>query len=258
MKKSILSIIVLLVLFNYTVAAYDNKCYYDFNSFKTILFCDNNQVEFCDEANSMTDKLWNQKFHYDFISENVFCYINLYQENFVDSFLILLSDDLLVLYRTDREVPVFFGTSEGSNQKEFYSFPVNISASSELTEKNIIYKAENLSNLEGSYPWAENATGDGINETISFEGNFEHLFIFSGFVSAKRPYLYTQNARAKKLLVCLKDKNDFFEIILEDSPNPQRIDLQQRYSGTIELKITDSYPGCKYQDLCINAIIGRY
>jgi len=42
---------------------------------------------------------------------------------------------------------------------------------------------------------------------------------------------------------------------VEDTPNPQHIDFKGHDGHTLKLIINDVYPGLKWEDTCINAII---
>ena len=77
-------------------------------------------------------------------------------------------------------------------------------------------------------PWCEGVSGYGIDEKIDLSVNAKKLLIISGYVSAKRPYLFKSNSRPKKLAVYFKNSNITKEYSLEDSPNPQIVSRNVR------------------------------
>lgn len=139
---------------------------------------------------------------------------------------------------------------------------ISYESTSFLKEKDTVYSAENLSTLEG-LPWAS-ANGYGIgdiiyitvdvNDRLSFE-------LFNGFQSEKK-YLYEQNSRVKKIEITNLDSNKKSIFDLKDSEEQQTIVLQEKSDSTNQvgryaIKILEIYPGTKYKDLCIQAILAE-
>ena len=59
----------------------------------------------------------------------------------------------------------------------------------------------------------------------------------------------------------IETKNQTIYLDLEDSPNPQKIFIDEpdwKKPYNIKITILEVYPGTKYDDTCINAIIGVY
>ncbi|MBQ0166757.1 MAG: hypothetical protein KBT02_06610 [Treponema sp.] len=137
--------------------------------------------------------------------------------------------------------------------------PSDFSASSELKEGAITYSAGNLASFDLKTPWVEGVPGNGIGETISFYIAEKYLYLFSGYISYDKPYLYEQNARPKKIKITITDKGNSQEFIFDlvDTPNPQTLEFPDRMYGDATLEILDVYPGTKYQDTCIHAILGK-
>lgn len=137
-------------------------------------------------------------------------------------------------------------------------------ASSYLIEGKTVYKPENLSSIDG-LPWAT-ANGYGIGDTIrirtKYYDHFELAF-YNGFQSKKRPDLYNANSRAKRVRIKNSENGKFIEVTLKDFDGKQSISIEKLYilqKSIINLEITilDVYPGEKYKDLCIQAIIPVY
>lgn len=149
-----------------------------------------------------------------------------------------------------------WGIFEGS----LISAPVDITATSFLNEGDVKFLPGNIGSLHGGKPWVEGVKGLGIGEKISFlagknEAQIHTLIISIGYVDYNKPYLYESNSRPKKLLITNSNKTLFYETSLEDTPNPQIINLPID-SNDITIEIIEVYPGQKWQDTCINFIYG--
>lgn len=137
-------------------------------------------------------------------------------------------------------------------------------ASSELREKDTIYKAENLSHIDG-LPWAS-ANGYGVGDTILItlpRNPYSKLCFYNGFQSNTRNDLFKANSRVKKISIRCLESNKCKEFSLNDITEGQIIDLSDLsmiYNAYAKLEITilDVYPGEKYKDLCIQSIILKY
>lgn len=230
--------------------------YRDINEFRNIQFYENKTVKFVDDEHMEANRLWNKTFQYELIKNNNFFFLELRMGNSKKKYLILLSNINLVIYNCENSELEFNGVSKG-NPDLFY-FPEKITASSELIEGAVRYSSVNLSNLNLDEPWAEGAKGFGIGESISFLCNAEEMIICTGFISVKKDYLWQQNSRPKDILVLFKKSGNSERIELKDSPNPQNINFGFIYSGEVEIKILDVYPGIKYDDTCIHSIMLKY
>lgn len=176
-------------------------------------------------------------------------------------FLCLISGDFLVLYDGTSSEPWFFGNALGKRMEMLHYYTSSdFSASSELKEGNTVYDAGNLADFTLMSPWSEGAAGNGIGESVSFTCDVSRLYLFSGYVSYDKPYLYEMNARPKKIRITVTEKSGSREFIfdLADTPDPQVLEFPERMNGTAKLEILEVYPGTRYQDTCINAIIGQY
>lgn len=196
-------------------------------------------------------------YKYETENNNGFEWITIKNDYEKKKFLMLKSNEFLILYDAMSPEPFFFGFYS-FRRLEGLSFPKknNIKVSSELQEKTIIYSDSNLGNLNLDEPWVEAAKGDGIGEYIILDVNARELYIVSGYISYSKPYLYDQNNRPKTIRISFIDSDcDEMIITLLDTPNPQKIDLITSYKGKMKLEILDVYKGTKYSDLCISSII---
>ena len=171
----------------------------------------------------------------------------------------LASRHYLVLYEQEKTEPFFIGGIEISVEMTGLNF-VDITASSFLTEKNVLYKVENLNNLRSDSPWVEGAKGYGIGESLTFTTNMSGLVFFSGYVSLKNPSLYEKNSRVRKAKFTCTETGKFVTWDFADTAGGQQIDLSDliqydgKHSITIQMKILDVYKGTKYADTCINSM----
>lgn len=122
----------------------------------------------------------------------------------------------------------------------------------------IEYKPNSFFDLSQT-PWAISSKSDKkiINGRVKKYNNkifpIKHLVIVNGFVNAEKPYLYSQNARAKKILI--KTKSFSFEAELEDTGNFQLIKLPDTINDAdISIRILSSYEGSRYSDIVISGI----
>ena len=136
--------------------------------------------------------------------------------------------------------------------------------SSELREKTAYYAAENL-NTKGELPWAS-ANGYGIGDVITIELPRDYnlqLIVLNGFQSETRKDLYIANSRVKRIRIKCIENEHAIDVELQDIQDEQRIDLsvlKMVYDSyvTLEITVLDIYPGERYKDLCIQAIIPEY
>jgi hypothetical protein len=160
------------------------------------------------------------------------------------------------------------------NQQEYYIISIKpqadqsgftatkISASSELKEKDIVYRASNLFEKNYLRPWAEGAAGDGIGQTITI--NFEQglvfglngLYVSNGYVDYNRPYLYGYNNRIKKIRVRYIGHDEYKDFELEDTYLFQYINIGIEYNPqTVLIEILEVYKGSRWDDTCVNNIL---
>ncbi len=172
--------------------------------------------------------------------------------------LSLQNDEWLILYLDSSSLPFFIGYSSFKGL-EFINYltPQKVQASSELKEKSKIYYGYNITSLELDSPWVEAKNDYGIGEYLLIDANGRYIYLFNGYVSYGKPYLYDYNSRIKKLKISFIEDESKVPIIveIEDTPNPQKIDLNDRIQGKLKIEILDIYPGTHYKDTCLNGII---
>ena len=166
-----------------------------------------------------------------------------------NNFLILSKYDYML---SQILIPYIFNQS--------FDYKINLySANSELREGNTVYKAENLKQKTG-LPWASNHQSEDIIElNLDVKHNL-NLVIYNGFQNEEKKYLYKQNCRAKEIKIEFEEIKRNKNIILEDSPEGQKINLSDILldhgnNANIKITILSVYEGTKYKDLCIQAIL---
>ena len=223
---------------------------YEGNDFDFI----DNEVIFWSEYTS--EELYRSDYHFE--TENSMTYLVLPGAS--KRLLCLANDIVCLLYDNASSEPYFMGFwSLGGSERIDPFQSTDFSASSELKEGAITYGAGNLASFNLKTPWVEGVDGNGIGEYVTFRMNFTYLYLFSGYISYDKPYLYEQNARPKKIKITVTDKGNSQEFIfdLEDTPNPQTLTFPDWMKGEAKLEILEVYPGTKYQDTCIHALLGR-
>ena len=193
---------------------------------------------------------------YDIEKKDNMTFLHLKNKNII--LLCLANDDILLLYDKNMSSPFFFGFSS-MRGLELINQLNSITASSELVENGYVYSANNLGNFNLSEPWVEGVPGNGEGEYITFSGNCTYIYLFNGYVSYSKPYLYERNSRIKKIKITTTTGNGtkVFFFNLFDTPNPQKINLGERVTDDIKLEILEVYSGSKYQDTCLNALLFR-
>ncbi len=235
--------------------------YYKYTSFQNLLVIYyfppiKVTFRFQDEESINTNPLWNQTFDYEIVSDDTFKWLHLRNDIIDETLLMLLSDKFIILYSKSSNNPVFWGT-QSVRSWEFYS-PVHVlGASSELHEGEKIYSASNVENSHLDEPWVEAQDGLGIGESITMHIDVTYLFFITGYVSARKPYLWSYNSRPKEIMCYFPNTNETYSFVLEDSPNPQMIEFPERKSGTVIITIQDVYPGTKWEDTCIHWVFGE-
>lgn len=132
--------------------------------------------------------------------------------------------------------------------------------SSFLKEKEVVYSVDNLDKSFLDSPWVEAVKGDGIGEGFTIKNSrnivYPYLLIMNGYISYRKPYLYKQNNRIKKIKVTgLKSgKTKILDVL--DTPHPQTVDISFiTEPEDIRVEIADVYKGTKYDDTCLHFCI---
>ncbi len=126
--------------------------------------------------------------------------------------------------------------------------------SSFLKEKTKEYPVENLDKYYVDSPWVEGVNGDGIGEgfTIKSKRVYPYLLIMNGYISYRKPYLYKQNNRIKKIKVTGVKSGKTAVLDVLDTPHPQTVDISFITEvEDIRVEIQDVYKGTKYDDTCL-------
>lgn len=192
-----------------------------------------------------------------------------------DELLILAGKELDFEYLDGKEIKttnriLLFGTTSSFEDDkpflyEMFKFNEIIrrqykDCSSYLKEKSKEYIIENLNKFNVDTPWVEGVKGDGIGEGFTIVNNqkisYPYLLIMNGYISYKKPYLYKQNNRIKKIKVTgLKSGNSKIVEVL-DTPHPQSVDISFiTEPEDIRVEIADVYKGSKYDDTCLHFCI---
>ena len=248
--------IIIAIFLSSTIYSYEN-IYFGIgdDSFKSIRFMKGNKVEFLNDDADGQEPFWNQVYNYSISELSSFYVLNLSKETKKYDLLILVSYSYLVVYEKNSDI-IFYGTSKKGTER-FYEIS-KIKGSSELEESGKRYAAQNLCTLRSDFPWVEAANGCGIGEYLDFSINASEIIVFLGYVSIKNPDLYRYNCRPRVVEIEFLKTHEKKIFELEDTPNPQSLQLGQLYNDDVRLKILDVYKGDKYDDLCINSIMLKY
>jgi hypothetical protein len=173
---------------------------------------------------------------------------------------LVLYSDYLIFYNNQNQAEFYI--SNRNYVGDLSSFTMTeISASSELKEKDIIYNATNLFSKRELKPWSEGVPGDGIGQRIRIEFTqsltvgLNGLIISNGYIDYNKPYLYEYNNRIKKIRISYIGYNEYKDVELEDTPNYQYIHIGLDYKPSIVwIEILEVYKGSKWDDTCINSI----
>lgn len=197
-----------------------------------------------------------------------------WNDNTSDKYLLVYNSGHMYLYNSN-SVPFFIGTSNDYIPKFPYATTDTLSSTSALREGNIVYSTDNLDERIGIC-WAEGVSGNGIGEKILFkyenytDGLRNVFYISTGFVSYDKPYLYRYNSRPKKIKISYEGERAQI-IELADTPNLQRFEIWWPFPNwgsdqeennllgkDLWIEILEVYPGNRYDDTCINFIVGYY
>lgn len=225
------------------------------NMLCSVNFLEKSTIEFRSYNSENVHDIWNKSFHYELTEEYGLKFLQFRHNSSLKKYLLLISDYYLVLYDTSNSNLIFWGTTvaRGSTEGHF-TYDDKISATSELKECLKVYKAQNMSHVDSDEPWVEGKNGYGVGEKI-FLPFGKNITIYSGYISAKKPWLWKQNSRPKTLLICSKKSGLCKQVELKDTPMPQTISLDKPYDD-IEITILEVYKGTKYDDTCIHLITG--
>ncbi len=186
--------------------------------------------------------------------------------------LILAGNELNFEYIRGNEIKkknriLLFATTAGFDKGwpfiyEMFAFTERIlrqykDCSSYLIEKTKQYPVKNLNDFSVDTPWVEGVKGDGIGEGFTIEkwNNtvYPYLLIMNGYISYKKPYLYKQNNRIKKIKVTGLKSGDSRILDVLDTPHPQTVDISFiTQPEDIRVEIADVYKGTKYDDTCLH------
>ena len=182
---------------------------------------------------------------------------------------IVTNDELLIL--AGKEISkkngiLMFATTAGFEGEYPFIFPMfhfevgrsYSDCSSYLKEKNKEYPVENLDKDYVDSPWVEGVKGDGIGEgfTIKSKEVYPYLLIMNGYISYRKPYLYKQNSRIKKIKVTGLKSGKTAVLDVLDTPHPQTVDISFITDlEDIRVEINDIYKGTKYDDTCLHLCV---
>ncbi len=188
-----------------------------------------------------------------------------------NNYIFLEGDDIVIIYTDEwglyKKRPWYIGYKKGSciDIVEYYN---EVNESSFLLGNNIEYRGKNVFKQRLDMPWVEGKNGNGIEEWIEFRligtlsnvdkeilANATGIYIVNGFISFDKPYLYTQNARIKRIKVVDMETRNEKEFVLKDTPNPQKVMLNEFSGHLIRVIIVDIYKGSKYEDACIGGVL---
>ena len=170
-------------------------------------------------------------------------------------------DSGILLRITDEIIPRL---PRGGGEAWLYEILFNnftIKTSSFLMEDKIEYIGSNLNYLFSTKPWVEGKSDAGIGEylELDYSENYfketDTIVISNGFFSPNNPDLYFQNNRIKRIRIEDMGGDYKQEFNVLDTPNLQTFKLNGFYTR-IRIIILDVYYGYKYNDTCINYLVG--
>ena len=222
---------------------------------KLIIEDDSTGIEEYDITWNFIDKLAFISFNYT--GNNIRLNYDTRESRGLKKYLILYGEPFINLYdENGRLVYCIFG------YKYTMNLEFNVTTTSALTEKNIAYSASNIVNYHNLVPWVEANRNDGVGEKITYIPKYNlqlpgiTLIISNGFVDYKRPHLYENNNRIKKIRVTNKGYNEFVDLEIDDTPNYQGFYLDFKNTSTnIEIEIIEIYKGTRYNDTSINLMM---
>ena len=201
-------------------------------------------------------------------SEDFYYYHNDFKPD--NKLLIIAGKELNYKYLQGKDVSMtervlLFASTTGFEEKspfiyEMFRFTERIGrqytdCSSYLKERTKEYPVTNLDQFNVDTPWVEGVEGDGIGEgfTIKNQYVYPYLLIMNGYISYKKPYLYKQNGRVKKIKVTGVNSGKSKVLDVLDTQHPQTVDISfLNEPEDIRVEIADVYKGTKYDDTCLH------
>lgn len=169
-------------------------------------------------------------------------------------FNFLRNPNILNIYDEDG-ILIFNGIEKYNHQflNEYNYVNYEVTASSYYSDKYGNYNISNLKNYNLGNPWVEGKDDSGIGEIININANsnFSTIIIKNGFISTKKPELFTQNNRVARLKLF---NNDFIMFVnLKDIKDPQTISLPFDLKN-LSIEIIEIYKGENWDDTCIDSL----
>lgn len=250
--------IYVLFFISFTLFGQENLSYS--GSHKYLNFVDNRVIVY--ELDIETLEPQETRVEYEIVYENRIPFLEL-KEPINERWLFLYSRYFAFVYRNSND-PFFEGIGAEKHVDNIRNG--DYETSSFLKEKDVEYKAENLSANEPFLPWAEGVSGDGVGETIDIEwqhwnnrdgsrGGIGAMIIINGFISYDKPYLFEKNNRVKEIKVVDSEGRFSFIQEIEDTPNPQVVFFPE-VPKKVRIEILSVYKGSTWNDTCINTIVG--
>jgi hypothetical protein len=237
--------------------AFTQEIFYGNFPHSSIVFNDSNTITIY-QNDLMTDNVVEKHGKYNISTTNAVPFINIiWEDKTEDSFLMLLNEIVCFFYKDDN-YPFLAGFNGRNPMRNdtVHNMPEKITATSFLVENNIKYSPM-FTNTKIGQVWAEGSKGQGIHEKLYIQQpGCVSINISIGFVSIKKPDLYQKNSRPKIINLGVEGKYSF-DVVLEDTPNYQKIKLPSPLDVTdiLVIEILDVYEGSEYEDTCINSIL---
>lgn len=200
------------------------------------------------------------------------------------SFLVLKGGNFFRIFNRDldeRPFDFWVGSPrlEGNEYDTMYDFGIqSIHASSVYSEviggESVTYSAEGINEFlfrdylgisrywnADHLPWVEGEDGPGIGVTldVTFAEPSDHMLVLNGFVDPLRRHLFRENNRVKRALIRSLDAGTpfSFEYEFTDAVEFSHFQFPQPVSA-VQLEILDVYPGDRWDDTAISAIIRNH
>jgi hypothetical protein len=174
---------------------------------------------------------------------------------------------------------VFKPHLEGNEHDKIDDFGIqSIEASSSFSEivngKTVIYAADKIDQIffgdhlgiskywnATHLPWVEGEDGPGIGVTLDviFIEPSDHMLVLNGFVDPQRRHLFKANNRVKRALIRSLDADVSFsfEYTFSDTVEFSYIPFPEAVKN-VQLEILEVYPGERWNDTAISAIIRNH
>lgn len=222
------------------------------------IFLPDTSVEFHNNTVVYTSTEGSKVYPYFIEKKNKITFLRIVDDSVIMEYLVLYNPNMMYLYKMEKNQvdDIWVKYPAIINQMGSIGKDEALSATSELVEGTILYSVDNLRSIDLETPWVEGNPESGIGEKLIIENvKTDAVILFSGYISYQKPWLYTQNARPKKISITCEDLKLDKVFELQDTPNPQILDMGTLINNQdIVITILDIYPGEKYKDLCINAI----